>query len=107
MDFIDYDYEEIKDDVYEQFGNLLETSTPNDAEKEFFAYDTETVPDSFLSCLAAAVYELKKNCLTDTLKYKTAAYTKLYKNGDYDGYILDSDIAAIERDIAYFDRNTK
>lgn len=105
MDFIDYDYEEIKDDVYEQFGNLLEICDAADAEKEFFAFDTETVPDSFLSCLAAAVYEIKKHCLTDGLKAKTAGYIKSFKNGDFDGYILDSDISAVKRDIVYFEKN--
>lgn len=106
MDFIDYDYEEIKDDVYEQLGNLLEIYAPSDAEKEFFAFDTETIPDSFLSCLAAAVYELKKHCLTDTLKTRTQNYINSFKNGDFDGYILESDIAAVKRDVVYFEKNT-
>lgn len=105
MDFIDYDYEEIKDDVYEQFGNLLEVYDAKDAEKGFFALDTETVPDSFLSCLAAAVYEIKKHCLTDGLKSKTADYILQFKNGKFDGYILDSDISAVKRDIAFFEKN--
>lgn len=106
MDFIDYDYEEIKDDVYEQLGNLLEIYAPVPAEKEFFALDTETIPDSFLSCLAAAVYEIKKNCLTETLKLKTEKYIQFFKNGDYDGYILSSDLSAVKNDITYFEKHT-
>ncbi len=106
MDFIDYDYEEIKDDVYEQLGNLLEIYAPSEAEKEFFSFDTETIPDSFLSCLAAAVYELKKHCLTDTLKTRTKTYVTLFHNGNFDGYILDADLDAVKRDVAYFEKHT-
>lgn len=102
MDFIDYDYEEIKDDVYEQFGNLLEVCDVSEAEKEFFALDSETEPDGFLSCLAVAVYEIKKGCLTKETEIKTEEYIKLFSNGEFDGYILDSDISSVKRDISYF-----
>ena len=105
MDFIDYDYEEIRDDVFELFGNLLENSNAESAEKYFFALDGDEIPDAFLSHLATAVYEIKKGILTENIKEKTKGYISEFKSGKYDDFIIDSDIKDIKKDIKYFEDN--